>query len=77
MSGNRLDANNLWKLFDSVESNSSITELRADQQEEAPSPKLIYKLCEMLLNNRSLQRLYYGASVPFTIVLSELLCETR
>ncbi len=69
LSANRLDGANLWKLLDSVECSANIEELRADQLEVASSPKLVYKVCELLSNNRAVKRLYYSAEVPSAIVL--------
>ncbi len=68
LAGNRLDVGGLWKLLDAVENNKSLLEVYADQKTDLTSPKLIYKLCEVLGDNRTLQKLVLDIPIPASIV---------
>lgn len=65
---NKLDAASMWKILDAIEGSESIVEVHLDQKDEISNPKLIYKLCELFANNKTIERLYYSVTISGTIV---------
>jgi len=67
---NKLDGTAMWKLIDVAERSKSVLEIHLTQLEDTCNPKLAYKLCELFLNSKNLQKLYYNVNIPANIVFS-------
>lgn len=64
MSYNKLDDNSIWEVLEAVKHNSSILKLHLTQGGRVSEQRLIYQICELLLNNRTLQELHLDAAIP-------------
>jgi len=68
LSYNKLDDNSIWELLEAIKQNSSLLKLYLIQERKVSELRLIYQICEVLINNKTLKELYLEAVIPERIV---------